>query len=97
MLSSNGFCLAKTPLNDFWLVSNLKHRGQRELVASVKPFPRVERTALSICCFFRFLRVVFESFGNSWTLPVLNSSLSLKTYTSIPSPIGQDPFILYSF
>lgn len=49
MLSLNGFCLAKTLLNDFWLVSNLKHRGQRVLVASVKPFPQVERTALSIC------------------------------------------------
>lgn len=48
MLCSNGFCLAKTLLNDFWLVSNLKHGGQRVL-ASVKPFPQVERTALSIC------------------------------------------------
>lgn len=96
MLSSNGFCLAKTLLNDFWLVSNLKHRA--EGVSSIcQAFSTGGKNSPQYLLIVQVSESCFESFGNSWTLPVLTPLCHLKAYTSILSPIGQDPFTLYSF
>lgn len=91
MLSSNGFRLAKTPLYGSWLVPNLKHWRERTLLESGEPFLWMERASLSTCWSPGVLRVVSESFRNSWIVSVFTSkSLSLKTPTVITSPVEQD-------